>query len=60
MAPTEAEMREAFNVCDVDGKGTISVSEMAAVLKALDKDVSLAEVSFTRFSFRFFFLLFFF
>ena len=44
MAPTEAELKEAFNACDLDGKGTISGKELAAVLKALKEDESLAEV----------------
>ena len=44
MADDQA-MRDAFNTCDLDGKGSICAKEMGAVLKALGEDESLAEVS---------------
>ena len=48
---SEQELRDAFNTCDLDGKGTISAKELGAVLKALGEDESIAAVSVHIFSY---------
>lgn len=40
---SEQQMKEAFDACDLDKKGSICAKEMGAVLKALGEDESLAE-----------------
>lgn len=40
----EDETRAAFNVFDKDGSGTISASELKAVMKSLGENLSDAEI----------------
>jgi Ca2+-binding EF-hand superfamily protein len=35
-----AQLRQSFDLCDVNGDGWIGVTEFAALLKALDEELS--------------------
>jgi calmodulin len=41
---TETELRQAFQVFDQDGSGTISAEEIAKVMKSLGEDLTDAEI----------------
>lgn len=41
---TDSELREAFNIFDRDGSGTINADELRQVMKALGEDLSDAEI----------------
>ncbi len=44
--PTEEQMKKAFDICDVDGKGTISCAELEGLFKKAElKDEDAKEMA---------------
>lgn len=41
---TDSELRQAFNIFDRDGSGTINAEELKQVMKALGEDLSEVEI----------------
>ena len=40
------ELREAFNVFDVDGDGTITPKELSTIMQALEEDLTEEDIEF--------------